>query len=42
MSSSFENLSAGARYRYRAYRVIANGVISKPEITTWFETFESK
>ena len=36
------NLSAGALYRFKAYRVTANGDISEPETTPWFRTFESK
>ena len=36
------NLSAGALYRFKAYKVRANGDISEPETTPWFRTFESK
>ena len=36
------NLSAGALYCLKAYRVTANGDISEPETTPWFRTFERK
>ena len=37
----FTNLDAGTLYRYKAYRVKRNSVISEPETSSWFATFES-
>ncbi|XP_043278573.1 tyrosine-protein kinase receptor torso-like isoform X2 [Venturia canescens] len=38
--SSFTNLLPGTFYRYKVHRVTIDGLVSDPEISPWFETFQ--